>query len=105
MIRVILRIVGLLLVTSLLGTPSAHANTYLALRIGSPAVRMVVPAPVATAPYGYVWQRAHYVWTGVGSQWVPGAWAPLPYAGAVWVPGRWTYMPRGRMWVQGFWRR
>jgi len=66
-----------------------------------PLQQEAVPPPPGAA---MVWTPGYWSWAGRWV-WVPGRYAPRPYAHAVWVPGHWR--PRGPtwVWVPGHWRR
>ncbi len=68
-----------------LAVPTARAETHVFVQLGIPApVQPVLVAPPLAVPpppaYGLVWRPAHYVWTGYGYAWVPGAWVRPAYA-------------------------
>lgn len=85
-----LRFAGLTLMLGFLAVPSAHADTRWSfnVRVGQPRV---VYAP----PPGYVWEPAHYAWTGYRNVWVPGHWVRERYYDRRWYErdrrydGRW----------------
>src|ERR1700676_4247356 len=84
----------LTLLLALFAVPAAHASTRFDFHLGIGAP-VVVPVPVARAPYGYVWQPGYYARTPFGARWVPGAWLPRTYERRGWAPERWR---EGRGW-------
>jgi WXXGXW repeat (2 copies) len=102
--RSILRLFGLAALIVLIASSRAHAGARVFLQIGPPAPLAVV-APVAPAPYGYVWQPGYYAWGGAAYRWVPGVWSRPPFSRAAWVAPRWGYGPRGWSFARGYWRR
>jgi hypothetical protein len=105
MMRNLWRIAGLMLLTTFLWTPPAHARTRVFVRIAPPAVVVESPAPIPHP--GYVWRPGYHRWSGARYVWVRGAWVrpPYRYRSAEWVPGHWDHERRGYFWVRGHWAR
>jgi hypothetical protein len=93
------RYIALSTMTLMLGTvfvPAAQASPQVSVQIGPSA---------SFAPYGAsIWIAGHYVWTGFGNRWVPGAWVARGH-GRYERPLRFErerfYRERDRRWDRG----
>jgi hypothetical protein len=96
-------IAGACLLASPKGVRSAHAETYVDVRIGPPVARVEV-VPIRPSPR-HVWIRGYWGWDGYHHVWVPGRYV-LVRRGYFYREPRWEAAGRGHWrWHRGGWYR
>jgi len=94
-------IAGACLLASPGGVRSAHAETYVDVRIAPPAARVEV-VPVRPSPR-HIWIRGYWGWDGYHHVWVPGHYV-LARRGYFYRAPRWEGAARGHWrWHRGGW--
>ena len=79
----------------------AHAQIFLSVRIGPPALPVYAQPPCPTP--GYLWNPGYWAYGPMGYYWVPGVWIAPPRVGVLWTPGYWGFSEGLYVWHGGYW--
>jgi hypothetical protein len=79
----------------------AHAQVFVSVRIGPPALPVYVQPPCPTE--GYLWTPGYWAYGPMGYYWVPGVWVAPPRVGFLWTPGYWGLVGGIYGWHGGYW--
>ncbi len=84
---------------------TSHAQVFLSVHFGPPALPVYVQPP-PPAP-DLMWVPGHWRYNPVMGDyfWVPGTWVAAPAPGLLWTPGYWGWSNGLYLWHEGYWGR
>jgi len=92
----------LLLALLILAIPAvSHAQVFVSVRVGPPALPVYDQPPIPGP--GYLWTPGYWAYGPGGYYWVPGTWVEPPEVGLLWTPGYWGWAGGLYVWHGGYW--